>query len=182
MFIINIGEFKNNKLCGQGSKTTKDGTVSVGMFEDGLRNGLGTENSKLTFYEGEFNNDKKHGKGKMIFKSLEEIYEGDFIDDKITGTGKKTWKNKDSYEGNFEDNQMHGKGIYFWSDGSRYEGDYIYNVKEGLGKFYWPNGNIFEGEFSNGLPNGKGIFNNRGVRYHCEFTDGRMTKKGSMIK
>ena len=39
------------------------------------------------FYEGNWENDKKSGKGLMIFASGKK-YEGDFVNEKFNGKGK----------------------------------------------------------------------------------------------
>ncbi len=43
-------------------------------------------------YEGQYEEGKKHGKGKLVFA------DGSF------------------YEGDFDNNDIHGRGVYVWSD------------------------------------------------------------------
>jgi len=149
---------------------------------NGLKSGQGIETTKVYLYIGSFENDMKHGKGKINFNLQEETYEGDFFEGKITGKGTFKWKNKDSYIGDVVDKKMHGRGIYLWEDGSEYEGEYVDNIKEGFGKFKWNNGNTFEGSFSKGVPHGKGTLTAKGYKFKCEFTEGKLSYKGDMIE
>ena len=176
-----LGHFINGKLNGSGTMFTKDNIIYKGDFLEGIRHGIGKESTKYTYYEGSFENNRKHGKGKLIHKVLEEVYEGDFKEDSITGFGSLLWKNGDRYIGEVSNKKMHGMGKYFWSDGSEYEGEYIDNIKVGKGIFKWNNGNIFEGPFDKGLPHGQGIIKTKGLKYECEFREGRLFRKGDLI-
>ena len=54
------GEFKNDKINGQGTLTTPDGRKYVGEWKDGERNGQGTLTSPDGGkYVGEYKNGKK---------------------------------------------------------------------------------------------------------------------------
>ena len=67
------GDIENGKPHGNGTWTQTDGATYVGQFVDGLREGIGTftwsEKSPASgkSYEGEWLNDRQHGKGKMIY-------------------------------------------------------------------------------------------------------------------
>ena len=54
-------------------------------------------------YEGNWKDDKQHGKGKETWNNGDETYEGDFIEGKKNGKGKFTWIDKSYYEGDFVD-------------------------------------------------------------------------------
>ena len=66
------GDIENGKPHGYGTWTQMDGATYVGQFVDGRREGLGTFTwSKYgpasgQSYEGQWKNNKRHGKGKMI--------------------------------------------------------------------------------------------------------------------
>jgi len=168
-------------LNGKGFCKTIDNVLYKGQFENGLKHGYGTENSKLCIYEGFYINNLKHGIGRILFNKLEEIYEGEFFEDKITGIGTLTWKNNDKYVGQFIDKKMHGFGTYYWTDGSQYEGEYCDNIKIGKGIFKWNNGNVYEGLFLKGVPHGIGTILVKGLKYECEFSEGKLIKKGNLI-
>ena len=94
-------------------------------------------------YIGEKNNDKKEGKGILLFLKKNEKrkkYEGNFKNDKKEGKGIFYWNDGDRYEGDWKDDKFEGKGIYYWNDGNIYEGDFKDDKREGKGIFYYKNG------------------------------------------
>ena len=138
------------------------------------KEGIGIEKTNDYNYEGEFHNDIKHGKGKIIFyNNNSESYEGDFKNGDITGKGFYIWKNKHTYLGDFLRGKMHGKGIYKWPDGNVYEGGYIYGIKEGYGEFKWNDGRIYKGPFKNGKQHGKGRLTVNGTTFDAVFEKGK---------
>lgn len=170
------GLFVNHKLNGKGEKFSVNGNHYEGDFIYGLRSGYGREYTKDHVYIGQFENDKKNNKGKLVYKNIEDFYEGQFIDNNITGKGEYKWGNGDVYIGDFINGKMHGKGLYRWPDGGEYEGEYIDNIKEGRGRFKWANGKIFEGPFVAGKPHGKGILKVNNNIHDVEFIEGKMKK------
>ena len=80
-----VGEFKNCKWNGQGTKTFKYKGVKytyVGEFKDNKYFGHGTLTSeKGTKYVGEWKDGKKSGQGKMVYADGTE-YEGKWENDK----------------------------------------------------------------------------------------------------
>ena len=52
------------------------------------------------------------------------FYEGDFENDFRHGTGHFRWANGESYKGDYLQDQRTGQGIYTWPDGSFYEGGF----------------------------------------------------------
>ena len=75
------GQFKKNRLYGQGTYAWKNGSKYVGQFEDGQRHGFGKltceRESELDYYEGEWSEDKKSGQGKQVWKNG-KVFEGKF--------------------------------------------------------------------------------------------------------
>ncbi len=166
-----------NKLEGNGKKITLNNeSIYIGNFNNGLKEGNGSEETNKIIYEGNFKTDKKNGFGKLYYKEINEHYEGQFSNDNITGIGKYFWSNGEIYEGTLVNGKMNGKGIYTWPDGGRYEGDYINNIKEGNGIFFWANGKKFEGPFKNGKPNGEGILINGEKKFKVKFVNGILNK------
>lgn len=79
-------------------------------------------------YEGEFENDRKHGKGYEKFQS-ESIYDGMYINGKpeginssTPGYGKFVWGNGESYVGEWFNGMKHGQGKWSGSQGDSYNG------------------------------------------------------------
>ena len=166
-----------NKLEGNGKKITLNNeSIYIGNFNNGLKEGNGSEETNKIIYEGNFKTDKKNGFGKLYYKEINEHYEGQFSNNNITGIGKYFWSNGEIYEGTFVNGKMNGKGIYTWPNGGRYEGNYINNIKEGNGIFIWANGKIFEGSFKNGKPNGEGILINGEKKFKVKFANGILNK------
>ena len=62
-------------------------------------------------YEGEFNNDKREGKGTMSFDDG-NIYIGDWLNDMANGKGKFISKNKYEYEGDWVNNEINTAGLF----------------------------------------------------------------------
>ena len=62
-------------------------------------------------YEGEWELDKKHGRGKCVFAD-NSYYTGEFKNDWIEGSGSYIWSNGCSYVGEFSKGRMHGSGEY----------------------------------------------------------------------
>ena len=136
-----------------------------GIIINGKREKIGTmEYNDGTKYEGEWNNDKQHGKG--IFRAIPTNnnhlmlikYEGDFVNDKKEGKGVAIYSNGDKYEGEWKNNKQYGRGIVIYSSGGRYEGDWAEGKFNGLGTYYLRNGEKYEGKFEDNRYNGYGKF------------------------
>ena len=178
------GIFKNNEIISKATILSKDNNDKLltyfGSIKNLKKNGKGIEYNEDYNYNGDFINNIKEGKGKIIFINFGDIYEGDFHDDKINGKGFYKWKNKETYYGDFINAKMHGHGIYKWPDGSQYEGEYINNIKVGYGIYKWRDGRIFKGNFENGKPHfGKITIN--GITAECEYKNGKFMKVNDKI-
>ena len=130
------------------------------------------------YYEGEFNNNKKEGNGKLILKNG-TIYEGSFKNNKHNGYGKLTQLDGEIFAGEWKEGKIDGNGIRYHSNGDKYIGNYKNNLKHGIGHYIFSNGNSYDGNWENGKANGKGkfIFKN-GNFYEGEFKDNIISGKG----
>ena len=167
--IINFGE--------NGEKIVYEGDI-----KDMAREGNGIEKTKDHTYIGQFKNDLKNGKGKIIFSGGDEYYEGDFLNNKQTGKGFYKWKDGNTYEGDFVDGKMHGRGLYRWANGDEYEGEFVNNIREGQGERRWKNGKKSQGYFKNGKQHGKGFIYYNGNKQEVEFNNGKIVKKDNNTK
>ena len=61
-------------------------------------------------------------------------YEGEFKDNKWHGRGVMVFGNGRSYEGEFKDNKWHGRGVMVWANGDECEGDWREGRLLGLGR------------------------------------------------
>ena len=149
-FNVLIGMWKNDKFCGWGRITTNNGQVMEGRFVNGIINGKGILIDKnKNKYVGDFINVKKWGEGKWKTKNIE--YEGEFHDNKIHGKGHIIFlKTGIEYIGTFKNEQIDGYGIFNWKNGDQYEGEVKNGKMHGMGKYKYKNGKIFNGIFFNG--------------------------------
>ena len=185
------GTIKNGEITGQGTYEFSNGSTYTGTVLNGLRDGKGTFNTKdnSIFYDGEWKEGLKHGKGKIKQDGMEldgewvegvlngkcrikwktnNIFEGEIVDNKMKGNGYMIWYNKlEKYCGMWDDNLQNGFGIHIWYDTKqnnkffrdRYIGEWKNGKREGYGKFFYSNGSIYEGYWKNNKKEGFGIFN-----------------------
>ena len=129
-------------------------------------------------YTGQIKDGERNGKGCFIWTkedSKGHVYEGDWKNDKMHGKGMYSFGNYKSYNGDWFEGDMHGKGIMRYTDGY-YEGDWVHDNREGKGKFLWTvapkRGDIYEGEWKNDERNGKGVYKKaNGDTYEGEWKD-----------
>ncbi|KAI8894714.1 hypothetical protein BC833DRAFT_603866 [Globomyces pollinis-pini] len=152
------GEWENGSASGKGTCQLTSGKY-IGEYKDSMRHGKGKMiYSSGNIYEGEWNNNRKVGFGKMTWTTTNEEYEGEW-DNIPHGQGTYTWKLnrirdhqfpcENMYKGNWVDGKRHGFGIFYYSDGSRYEGNWKENKKEGQGVYISSNGRVYNGIFIN---------------------------------
>ena len=167
------GDWQNSYRSGYGKFTYSNGKIEEGKFEKnkfmGAKNTIETTvqeqiesktNGKLAFgdnlYEGEIQNLRANGKGKMTYKDG-RILEGNWLNNLPHGEGKMIdAKGNLIYEGNYALGKLHGKGKIYYNNGDRYEGDFFESKKQGQGIFTFKNNEIYEGAFLNNLFHGKG--------------------------
>ena len=149
-FYVLIGMWKKDKFSGWGRISRYNGQVLEGKFINGIINGKGILIDKnKNKYIGDFINMKKWGEGKWKTNNIE--YEGEFHDNKIHGKGYiKFLKFGIEYIGTFKNEQIDGYGIFKWKNGDEYEGEVKNGKIHGLGKYKYKNGKIFNGIFFNG--------------------------------
>ena len=118
------------------SYTYPDGTIYVGGYVDGRRNGTGT----LTYPSG-------------------DVYEGDFVNDQRSGNGKLTYSNGMTYEGEWANDVFHGQGVFDWKNGCTYIGEFTNGAFTGQATFVWDFGadySYYTGAMVDNQANGEG--------------------------
>jgi hypothetical protein len=165
-----------------------------------LRN-TGGEFSLTGTYLGEWEGDKRSGRGVQIFRSGEK-YDGEWADGKRTGVGimyrcivpgvfEKTYEGgwlegrwegsgvvEDAvgrYEGEFSGGVRHGRGVQrYAADGSKYDGEWARGVRQGAGRLTMANGDVYSGAWAGGLKEGPGqlVFAARRQVYTGEWREG----------
>lgn len=164
------------------------GDTYDGVFIEGYRRGKGiyTFAKNGDRYEGYYEENKKHGFGKMVYTSKtggdEDEAEGDDAPPSMrAGTylgyftagmrgckapggspemseGTFTYANGDIYVGQWCSGKKHGKGSYSYAkDGTKLIGDWE-NGKIVSGEWIFPNGTFYSGKFRYNKPFGKGVW------------------------
>ena len=132
-------------------------------------------------YEGEWQNNMRHGKGTLTWPDGSR-YEGEWRNDMAHGKGNLAWLDGERYEGEWRSDKKHGRGTYIWLDGRYYEGEWQNNMRHGMGTLTWPDGERFEGEWQNDMAHGRGSNTwPDGSRYEGEWLDDKMHGKGTYI-
>jgi hypothetical protein len=190
---------------GVGTKVYNNGDYYVGNIKNGKANGSGKyyDSDSHLVYDGEFLEDKYHGKGSYFIDEL-DVMEGQFIKGEIS-QGKYYVDDRLIYEGQFENSNFHGHGKLYIYDRLFYEGEFIegsrsgfgkefniegsllyegtveFGTRQGIGTLYYPNGTIlYEGEFDNNYFDGQGKFYNKQgqLLYSGEFKSNIKDGKG----
>ena len=115
----------------------------------------------LKYHDGIYNGNinatnQRHGHGIMKYTNGRE-YIGEWQNDKREGKGKLTF-GSDTYEGTFLDNKMNGRGVYKCSNGNTYDGKWKDGLRDGWGVYKYKNGNVFKGNWRNGVKHEVGVF------------------------
>jgi len=122
------GEWKNNKINGEGTFTwKKSGNKYVGKSKDGLNHGFGIKTWKDagSKYIGEWEYDKEHGQGTM------------------------TWAGGNKYVGTWKHHKKHGQGTFTYANGKIEDGEWKNNKLNGFAKVTYADGTIEEGIWKN---------------------------------
>jgi hypothetical protein len=147
---FNAGHFyegtwdENDKFTGK--LTYDDG--SVAYFKDNKPTSDPNNEEKTIidndegYYEGEVENGKPQGKGKLHNISSESAgkiyvspFRPNFHDDTFT------------YEGLFDNGKPEGEGKITFENGDVYEGEFYDGKIDGIGKMTFANGSVYDGEF-----------------------------------
>ena len=118
------GQWRKNKMSGEGTLAFADSSSYKGSFEKGLFHGYGEYIwPNGNWYKGWFSQGKKSGNGKF---SLENgmSYQGSWAKDNINGIGKMRYPNGSEYHGEWRDNLPHGNGIMLYADGKMSQGTF----------------------------------------------------------
>ena len=113
-------------------------------------------------YVGDWENNKKNGKGTKVWKSTGCIYDGDWKSNKRSGFGTLSSIQEDGshtkvYSGGWKNDKKHGYGTYFYLPNEYYEGEWLNDERSGWGRMYFADGSVFEGEWSCNMRNGSGM-------------------------
>eukprot|EP00741_Cyanophora_paradoxa_P023162 tig00021571_g22372.t1 len=207
------GDFYFNKITGLGSYMWPDGSTYEGEVLNGVRNGYGVlkvascpsryegnfvqgrregqgtlyyDPEGKAYYRGEWQGDRKHGFGVMVYPSG-NTYEGQWANDLKNGHGTMVWKaSRERYTGEWKDGVQTGRGehLYAIPEGpetlalqlpNRYEGQFANGVREGRGTFLYASGARYEGDWRGNQKAGTGLYRSEnGTVYVGPFEADRM--------
>ena len=137
---------------------------------------------KTNFFEGEYLNGERNGKGK-IYDNGQIKFEGEFLNGQKNGKGKYFSDGILLFEGEYRNGKKHGecKEYYYeeTKDNLRFEGEYINDHKK-KGKFYFLHNKLeFEGEYLYDKKwNGKGYDENGNIIYELINGNGKVKEYG----
>ncbi len=158
--------------------------------------GIVSKNGKKEFVDDKghtyivnYENDKIHGKGKIVtdYGTIEinwtmgtmdlkgviyyndgSQYCGELKDLLKHGFGQLIYgPTNETYDGSFVDDKRHGDGTYY-CDEYVYQGRFVNDVISGHGIKYYNNGDIYTGYFAQGLKHGYGTFYNATTHEYYE--------------
>lgn len=128
-------------------------------------------------FTGEWDDNKKNGKGTQFCKKNGGIYDGDWIDNLRDGFGTFSLPTKGGghqkvYAGGWKDDKMHGHGSYYYTMTVYYEGEWKKDKRSGWGRMYYEDGSVYEGEWYQDKRNGIGMLRlSNENRYEGEWKD-----------
>mmetsp|Transcript_72675 Transcript_72675/g.151799 ORF Transcript_72675/g.151799 Transcript_72675/m.151799 type:complete len:231 (-) Transcript_72675:236-928(-) len=112
-------------------------------------------------YSGEIRDAKRQGQGKYVWKAAEEgkhggVYEGEYDGNKKNGKGQMKYPDNGTYDGQWQDGLRHGNGTFKYPNGDWYKGQWHSGLKSGEGTYFsysgacWYMGQWESGEFQKG--------------------------------
>ena len=145
---------------GQGTATYQNNDIYEGDFLDGKREGRGIYRyfEKGDKYEGQWEDNARHGIGKMVYNNIGE-YHGYWENGKRHGEGVFTYqKTGDVYSGWWRFGEKEGHGTYVFKEtGMKLVGTWE-KCQMKTGQWIYPNGLYWKGNFENNKPTGKGTW------------------------
>lgn len=178
----------SQNFTGIGRAAYLNGDGYNGTYVEGLRTGQGVYTFKKfgDTYEGQYEENRKHGFGKMTYRNNtggeeeEEAAEeaavprgGSYLGHwcagmrgckaeanpaEVASDGTFTYSNGDVYVGQWKEGKKSGKGSYMYAkDGTKLIGEWEAG-KITSGKWVFPNGSFYSGKFRYNKPFGKGVW------------------------
>ncbi|XP_072310059.1 MORN repeat-containing protein 3 [Eucyclogobius newberryi] len=139
-------------------------------------------------YTGEWQDNKKHGKGTQVWKKTGAIYDGEWKCGMRDGHGTYSVLNPQSnqysrkYCGDWKNGKKHGFGTFLYSCSGVYEGEWSEDIRCGWGRMHYANGDIYEGEWWKDKNHGKGIMRSaNGNLYEGSWRDGKKNGYGKFF-
>jgi len=170
----------NNNELKWGVMEVNNKYTYVGQFNGNKKEGKGILINNSNIIVGEFKNDKLNGVGYTYNKNFEKLNMYNYVDDERKGNEATIFYDNGRYEGSLKDGNRDGKGTYYFNDGEKYEGDWKEGRREGKGIYYHSNGNKYDGEWKDSKRNGKGImYYSNGNKYEGDWVNNDREGRGT---
>eukprot|EP00929_Paragymnodinium_shiwhaense_P008731 TRINITY_DN112699_c0_g1_i1.p2 TRINITY_DN112699_c0_g1~~TRINITY_DN112699_c0_g1_i1.p2 ORF type:complete len:234 (-),score=34.23 TRINITY_DN112699_c0_g1_i1:185-886(-) len=117
--------------------TYEDGSTYIGQIINGKRQGHGIWQSRTGQYEGQWEADSQHGRGRQTWHDG-RVYDGQFQKGRFSGHGRMVWHTQKGmliYEGQYQEDLKHGEGKFVWADGRMYDGQWRHGARHGRGLY-----------------------------------------------
>ncbi|KOC62822.1 Radial spoke head 10 like protein B [Habropoda laboriosa] len=114
--------------------------------------------NSVCWYEGDFLNGYRHGRGTMVDGENRYLYCGQWHMGQRHGMGYCRYGDNGSYDGDWVMDIMNGVGLRIYPNGDRYVGQWKNGIRDGIGTMAWTNGNVYRGEWTCGAINGYGEY------------------------
>jgi hypothetical protein len=92
---------------------------------------------------------RRHGRGE--FATDQFTYNGDFQEDRFHGRGTLRWAAGECYVGEFSQGDINGEGEMLFLDGSRYRGQWRSGRMHGVGTFMTVDNQRWTGQWCHGM-------------------------------
>ncbi|PAA54650.1 hypothetical protein BOX15_Mlig019695g1, partial [Macrostomum lignano] len=136
-------------------------------------------------YTGEWEANKKQGRGTQVWKGTGAMYEGDWRDGRRCGFGVYSVPlpngagYKKQYSGGWKADKRHGYGENWYGENEYYEGEFYADKRSGWGRMYYADGSVYEGEWLNDQRCGQGMLRLPNEnRYEGEWRDDKKNGPG----
>ncbi len=178
---VYTGFFLNGNYDGVGLLEERGGKRTYqGQFFEGRRHGKGLQKFEDgSMYEGEYQMGRRHGQGKWSSTTI--LFEGNWELDVFHGRGKLTEavSGRVLFEGQWKYGRREGKGYATYADGTKYTGGFVGDLRDGIGVM--ENATVgwkFGGDWSKGRRHGNGEFVTPNYKYAGEWVQDRRTGQG----
>lgn len=155
-----------------------DFCVYDGWWENGKMHGEGILESRGSQYEGEFVNNRKTGKGTMLFITG-ATYTGEFLNGKPHGQGEMNQCGC-VYVGAWVNGKKHGPGNLYFSNGDTFIGHFENDYIQNNGKTTASDARGYSGGFHQSQYHGHGVLTDFYGNYDGEFVNGNRQGQGTL--
>jgi hypothetical protein len=142
-----IGNWKDDVRCGRGKCEFASGALYDGEWFDDEFHGTGAYEDKMISYMGNFVHGERQGRGVCKFLSGGGEYDGEFEKNFEHGKGKRLYADGTMYQGDWHNGVRSGKGACAYANGDQYHGEWRSDQRHGYGVCIFADGTKYRGEW-----------------------------------